>query len=199
MPAIEGNRASAHIAPAQCVTPAQAAAAATAVRERRRSLFFVAQAPRLAEVRQPVKVEPPKVVPKPADFLGLWAVMVAYSDAAKVQLASVVTLSTIITTVCKVMEVSRHDLLSPRRTKGIVVPRHIAIALCKKLTTRSLPEIGHAFGGMDHTSILYAVRKLTPVMAEIDDALRIAPLPYVVAIAAAAYSRVNPSAPRRSH
>jgi hypothetical protein len=169
------------------------------VRERRRSLFFRAEQPRIAEVPRPVQPKKVEVVPTPTDFLGLWAVLTAYTETTKAQLAMTVTLSTVITTVCKVMEVSRHDLLSPRRTKGIVVPRHIAIALCKKLTTRSLPEIGHAFGGMDHTSILYAVRKLTPVMAEIDDAVRLAPLPYVVAIAAAAYSRVNPSAPRRSH
>jgi hypothetical protein len=66
------------------------------------------------------------------------------------------------------------------------------------LTGRSLPQIGYAFGNRDHTSILYAVRKLEPVMAEIEDALHIAPLPYVVAIAAAAFERIKPAGPDRS-
>src|SRR5690348_5582952 len=63
MPAIQGNRAVAHIAPVQCQTPADAAAAALSVRERRRSFFFVAEPPRIAEVPQPVKAEEPKVIP----------------------------------------------------------------------------------------------------------------------------------------
>jgi hypothetical protein len=197
MQAIEGNRAVSHIAPVQCLTPADAAAAALSVRERRRSLFYAVEPARKPEIPRPIKPKKVEVVPTPTDFLGLWAVLTAYAETAKVQLATTVTLSSVVTTVSKVMEISRSDLISHRRTKGIVIPRHIAIALCKKLTRRSLPEIGQAFGGMDHTSILYAVRKLAPVMAEIEDALHAAPLPYVVAIAAAAYARVNPSAPVR--
>src|SRR5690348_13626147 len=63
MPAIQGNRAIAHINPVQCNTPSDAAAAALSVRERRRSFFFVAEPPRIAEVPRPVKAEEPKVVP----------------------------------------------------------------------------------------------------------------------------------------
>lgn len=55
---------------------------------------------------------------------------------------------------------SRVDLLSERRTQVIVWPRQIAMYLAKTSTTRSLPAIGHAFGGRDHTTALHAVRKV---------------------------------------
>jgi chromosomal replication initiator protein len=52
------------------------------------------------------------------------------------------------------------DLLSPRRSRTITRPRQIAMALSKELTTHSLPEIGKAFGGRDHTTVLHACRKV---------------------------------------
>ncbi|MGH6857080.1 MAG: chromosomal replication initiator protein DnaA [Methylocella sp.] len=57
--------------------------------------------------------------------------------------------------------VSRADILSARRTAGVVRPRQIAMYLSKLLTPRSLPEIGRRFGGRDHTTVLHAVRKIT--------------------------------------
>jgi chromosomal replication initiator protein len=56
--------------------------------------------------------------------------------------------------------VSKADLLSARRTRTIVRPRHVAMYLAKVLTPRSLPEIGRRFGGRDHTTVLHAVRKI---------------------------------------
>lgn len=56
--------------------------------------------------------------------------------------------------------VSRADLLSPRRARSIVLPRQVGMYLAKKLTPRSLPEIGKRFGGRDHSTVLYAVRKI---------------------------------------
>ncbi|WP_420391430.1 chromosomal replication initiator protein DnaA [Acuticoccus sp.] len=56
--------------------------------------------------------------------------------------------------------VSRHDLVSARRTRVIVRPRQIAMYLSKTLTPRSLPEIGRRFGNRDHTTVLHAVRKV---------------------------------------
>ncbi len=56
--------------------------------------------------------------------------------------------------------ISRADLLSARRTAGVVRPRQIAMFLAKALTLRSLPEIGRRFGGRDHTTVLHAVRKI---------------------------------------
>jgi chromosomal replication initiator protein len=56
--------------------------------------------------------------------------------------------------------VARADLLSPRRARSVVVPRQIGMYLAKKLTARSLPEIGRRFGGRDHSTVLHAVRKI---------------------------------------
>jgi len=52
------------------------------------------------------------------------------------------------------------DLLSKRRTRSITRPRQIAMSLAKRLTAHSLPEIGKAFGGRDHTTVLHACRKV---------------------------------------
>ena len=56
--------------------------------------------------------------------------------------------------------VSRADILSSRRSAGVVKPRQVAMYLSKILTLRSLPEIGRRFGGRDHTTVLHAVRKI---------------------------------------
>ncbi len=56
--------------------------------------------------------------------------------------------------------VSMRDLLSHRRDRIIVRPRQVAMFLCKEMTTRSLPEIGRRFGGRDHTTVLYGVRRI---------------------------------------
>jgi chromosomal replication initiator protein len=60
--------------------------------------------------------------------------------------------------------VARADLLSPRRARSIVRPRQIGMYLAKKLTPRSLPEIGRRFGGRDHSTVLHAVRKTEELM-----------------------------------
>ena len=52
------------------------------------------------------------------------------------------------------------DLLSKRRSRSIARPRQVAMHLAKELTTHSLPEIGEAFGGRDHTTVLHACRKI---------------------------------------
>ncbi len=52
------------------------------------------------------------------------------------------------------------DLLSPRRTRSITRPRQLAMSLAKELTNHSLPEIGAAFGGRDHTTVIHACRKV---------------------------------------
>lgn len=62
--------------------------------------------------------------------------------------------------VCAKADISREELLGQCRSKNIVKPRHVAMALCKRLTLHSLPEIGRAFGDRDHTTILSATRKL---------------------------------------
>lgn len=56
--------------------------------------------------------------------------------------------------------VSRSDILSERRNRSIVLPRQVGMYLAKRLTARSLPEIGRRFGGRDHTTVLHAIRKI---------------------------------------
>lgn len=52
------------------------------------------------------------------------------------------------------------DLLSKRRNRSVARPRQVAMSLAKELTNHSLPEIGDAFGGRDHTTVLHACRKI---------------------------------------
>jgi chromosomal replication initiator protein len=63
------------------------------------------------------------------------------------------------------------DLLSRRRTRTIARPRQMAMALSKELTEHSLPEIGDAFGGRDHTTVLHACRKIGE-LSETDGRIR---------------------------
>jgi len=51
-------------------------------------------------------------------------------------------------------------LLSESRSRSIARPRQVAMALAKELTSHSLPEIGEAFGGRDHTTVLHACRRI---------------------------------------
>ena len=57
------------------------------------------------------------------------------------------------------------DLLSKRRSRTIARPRQLAMAIAKELTNHSLPEIGDAFGGRDHTTVLHACRKVAELRA----------------------------------
>ena len=56
------------------------------------------------------------------------------------------------------------DLLSKRRSRSVARPRQVAMYLAKDLTNHSLPEIGDAFGGRDHTTVLHACRKITELL-----------------------------------
>ena len=58
------------------------------------------------------------------------------------------------------------DLTSSRRIRSFARPRQIAMYLSKKLTTRSLPEIGRKFGGRDHTTVIHAVKKIEQLKIE---------------------------------
>jgi chromosomal replication initiator protein len=62
--------------------------------------------------------------------------------------------------VAEYYKIKMADLLSKRRTRSIARPRQVAMALSKELTNHSLPEIGDAFGGRDHTTVLHACRKI---------------------------------------
>ena len=71
-----------------------------------------------------------------------------------------VTVENIQRTVAEYFKIRVVDLTSRKRSRSITRPRHMAIALARELTNLSLPEIGAAFGGRDHTTVLYACRKI---------------------------------------
>lgn len=71
-----------------------------------------------------------------------------------------VTIENIQKTVAEYFKIKISDLLSKRRSRSVARPRQVAMALAKELTNHSLPEIGEAFGGRDHTTVLHAHRKI---------------------------------------
>jgi chromosomal replication initiator protein len=83
----------------------------------------------------------------------------ALRDLLAVQ-SKLITLENIQKTVAEYFRVKVSDLLSARRSRSITRPRQMAMALAKELTQHSLPEIGQAFGGRDHTTVIHACRKV---------------------------------------
>lgn len=71
-----------------------------------------------------------------------------------------VSISNIQKTVAEYYKIRVADILSKKRNRSIARPRQVAMALSKELTSHSLPEIGDAFGGRDHTTVLHACRKI---------------------------------------
>lgn len=70
--------------------------------------------------------------------------------------------------VCDFYNLRIADLKSKRRHKNLAVPRQIAMYLCKKHIRSSFPEIGHKFGGKDHTTVMHAVQKITKCLGADD-------------------------------
>ena len=83
----------------------------------------------------------------------------ALSDLLHLQ-DKLVTVENIQKTVADYYKIRVADLYSTSRLRAVSRPRQIAMALSKELTNRSLPEIGEAFGGRDHTTVLHACRKV---------------------------------------
>jgi chromosomal replication initiator protein len=71
-----------------------------------------------------------------------------------------VSIENIQKTVAEYFKIRLADLLSKRRSRSIARPRQIAMSLAKELTNHSLPEIGDAFGGRDHTTVLHGCRRV---------------------------------------
>lgn len=71
-----------------------------------------------------------------------------------------VTIENIQKTVAEYFKIRVADLLSKRRSRSITRPRQIAMSLAKELTSHSLPEIGDAFGGRDHTTVIHACKRV---------------------------------------
>ena len=71
-----------------------------------------------------------------------------------------ITVENIQKTVADYFKLRVADLLSERRSRSVARPRQLAMALAKELTSHSLPEIGDAFGGRDHTTVLHACKRI---------------------------------------
>ena len=77
---------------------------------------------------------------------------------------SVVTIEDIQKIVVNYYNLSMSDFLSSRRSRHVARPRQIAMYLSKKLTTKSLPDIGRKFTGRDHTTVIHAIKKIEELM-----------------------------------
>ena len=80
--------------------------------------------------------------------------------------AKMVSIENIQKTVAEYYNIKLSDLLSKRRSRSITRPRQLAMALTKELTNHSLPEIGEAFNGRDHTTVLHACKKIAELRKE---------------------------------
>jgi chromosomal replication initiator protein len=98
-----------------------------------------------------------------AQFTGQQITTDFAKDALKDMIAAqdkLVTIENIQKTVAEYFSIRTSDLISSKRSRTVARPRQIAMTLAKDLTNHSLPEIGEAFGGRDHTTVLYATRKI---------------------------------------
>ena len=98
-----------------------------------------------------------------AQFTGQAITIEFAKDALKDMIAAqdkLVTIENIQKTVAEYFNIRTSDLVSSKRSRTVARPRQIAMTLAKDLTNHSLPEIGDAFGGRDHTTVLYATRKI---------------------------------------
>lgn len=124
------------------------------------SAFFIAQRIRsnVRELEGALK----RVVAN-AQFIGAPIDTALVKEALKDLLAlqdKQVSIENIQRTVAEYFKIKISDLHSKRRSRSIARPRQVAMALAKELTQHSLPEIGDAFGGRDHTTVLHACRKV---------------------------------------
>jgi chromosomal replication initiator protein len=98
-----------------------------------------------------------------SDFTGRQITLEFAKEALRDLLAlqeKLVTVENIQKTVAEYYKIRIADLMSKRRSRSIARPRQVAMALAKELTNYSLPEIGDAFGGRDHTTVLHACRRV---------------------------------------
>lgn len=94
-----------------------------------------------------------------ADPINLDTTRVALADLLAVQ-GRAVSIENIQKTAAEYYKIRLADLSGKSRARSVARPRQIAMALAKELTSKSLPEIGRAFGGRDHTTVLHACKKV---------------------------------------
>jgi len=104
-----------------------------------------------------------------SEFLGtaitLESVQETLSDS-RYMMGQRLTVERIQRAVCEVFSVTPTDMVSKRRARVIARPRQVAMYLCKKLTKRSLPDIGRRFGGRDHTTVMHAVKRIDQLRSD---------------------------------
>ena len=104
-----------------------------------------------------------------SEFLGtsitLESVQETLSDS-RYMMGQRLTVDRIQRAVCEVFSVTPTDMVSKRRARVIARPRQVAMYLCKRLTKRSLPDIGRRFGGRDHTTVMHAVKRIDQLRAD---------------------------------
>jgi chromosomal replication initiation ATPase DnaA len=118
------------------------------------------------QVKQPetvVKAEEPKPVNQE---LEQWVVVQKQKLNEEWPFATYPTVDAIQRATCAHFGVPLMDLLSSRRTAPLIIPRHVAMHLCRRLTPKSYPEIARRFGGRDHTVALWADRKIQKLVNE---------------------------------
>jgi len=89
----------------------------------------------------------------------------ALKDVLAIQFRQV-TIENIQKTVADYYKIKVSEMYSKKRTRNVARPRQVAMALAKELTQLSLPDIGEAFGGRDHTTVLHACRKVAELKTE---------------------------------
>lgn len=107
-----------------------------------------------------------------ANFTGEPITLELVKDALKDLLYlqdKLVTIDNIIRTVAEYYKIKEKEMRSTRRSRSVARPRQMAMALSKELTSHSLPEIGEAFGGRDHTTVLHACRKIKELIEQDKD------------------------------
>jgi chromosomal replication initiator protein len=72
----------------------------------------------------------------------------------------------IVRAVAEYFKLTQEELFGKSRSQAIVIARQIAMYLCREKTTMSLPKIGALFGGRDHTTVMYAIKKVGDLMKE---------------------------------
>lgn len=104
-----------------------------------------------------------------AHFTGRTVSIELIQEALKDLLAlqdKLVTIENIQKTVAEYYKMKVSDLSSKRRSRSVARPRQMAMALAKELTNHSLPEIGEAFGGRDHTTVIHACKKIKDLLSD---------------------------------
>lgn len=104
-----------------------------------------------------------------ANFMGLEATVPLVREALREQIvvhASILNIDNIQKMVADYYDLSLSDLLSKSRARSIARPRQMAMALAKEFTQMSLPDIGRAFGGRDHTTVMHACKKINELKQE---------------------------------